>query len=291
MYDTVIIDAMNLAYRSWWPVRELTTSDGVPTGLEFGFIKNLLAITREHIPAEIILAWDGRPTRGLQIFPEYKAGRDKGARDNEPSWIERLDLLRKLLAPMLLSLYNSDTEADEQIARYVKHNPDKNIIISSTDRDFHQLVSEKVTVVGTSGKIYDVDAVKEKWGVEPKKVLLFRAIEGEKSSDNFPGVPRISAVIKVRLASEATSLDHMIQLIDEGEFPGKSKERLQQGKDVIRRNYALADLWSQEEKPDEIQIPTGESTEVLKLCEKLELKSLLERKEWRLFQKEAVASE
>jgi 5'-3' exonuclease len=37
-FDFVLVDAMNLSYRSWWKVKDLKTSKGIPTGLEYGFI-------------------------------------------------------------------------------------------------------------------------------------------------------------------------------------------------------------------------------------------------------------
>jgi 5'-3' exonuclease len=159
-YDYTVVDSHLLAYRSWWPVRDLSNSDGTPTGLEFGFIKGVQAVARNW-QAKVILAWDGYPKRCNEIFPfvpatettpesGYKSGRQKHVdKESEPPWNPRLERLRNVLIPLVTTLYDPAAEADEEIARFVfwAQRKGKRTLIISKDRDFHQLVSDNVHLV------------------------------------------------------------------------------------------------------------------------------------------------
>jgi len=310
-YDTVIIDAMLLAYRSWWPVRELIRADGTPTGLEYGFIKNVLATARRYAPAKLLLAWDGRPARCEAIFPRtivdgkevgYKAGRTKHKdHETEPPWSPRLEKVRAILLPAITSLYHPETEADEEIARwcYLEAKANRRTLIISKDQDLHQLVYDTEDLSGTGAirscthitkgaeeDILDHEKIAEKWNLPPQQIVYFRAISGD-SSDGIPGIPRIKKEVKQQLALNAKTLDHLLEMIDEGKFvtTDKQREKLQGGKEVIRRNFQLSELRSQGDyQPNVLSGTNGDTTQALQFCRENEFDSLLQRGEWRLFQ-------
>lgn len=284
-YHSTVIDAMNMAYRSWWPVKDLCTPEGVRTGLEFGFIKNLLSQIRNAHPGKLVLAWDGRPTRCLDLYPEYKAGRVKPQKDDvEPPWPPRLERLMQVLSNPFTTLYGEDTEADEQIARFAKKQEveGNTTLIYSTDDDMKQLVSELTHVHTWREGPYTPEAVEEKFGVPVEKLILLKAISGD-SSDNIPGVKRIPADIKQRLVNESSDLEDMLRRIDHADFfRGTQKQKLIDGKDIIRRNYILMNLRDDTEPPTLLEGTTGDCQEVVNLCEELQLESLVARKEWSL---------
>lgn len=293
--DTVVvIDAMNLCYRSWWPCRELKTQAGNHTGLEFGFIKNLLAVVRDNYPAQVVLAWDGIPKRALAINPEYKANRDHSNRSEEAPWLPRLERLRQTMSSLLESLYHEDLEADEQIARLVSEREaqNKQTIILSNDDDNDQLASALTTI------LTDVKAdpagrpdVIAKWGVPPDKMPMFRAIKGD-SSDNLKGIPRIPTEIVIRLVTEARDIDHLLHLIDAvGYLSDTQRAKFKAGKEVIKTNHSIMNLRDQTQPPVSMPSATGDLTPVMGLCRELELTSLLSRKEWQLFKREAADAE
>jgi DNA polymerase-1 len=290
MYDSVIIDSMMMAYKSWWPVRDFKTSTGVHSGLEFGFMKNLLYVTREFTPAKVVLAWDGRPTKGLDLASDYKANRNKDMKSEEPPWGPRLSLVMDLLADVTLSLYHPETEADEQIARWVKQEEEagRKTLIVSADKDLHQLTSSS-THVKTKEKsediILDGGKVRAIWGVIPERIPLIRAISGD-TSDNIKGVPRIAAGTKIRLATEASTptVEALIEKINSADYlSAREKEKLVEGRDLIIRNHKMMALRGQTEPPTVLKPPTGDTTKVLEFCRLMELNSLVNRGEWRLF--------
>ena len=280
---------MNLAFRSWWNVRSLKTSLGVHSGLEFGFIKNFLYNIRDHYPAKIILAWDGKPKKGLDLSQDYKANRDKSVLLEEPPWGPRLKKIKDLLSELVLTLYHPETEADEQIARWVFQEESKGnkTLIISNDRDLYQLVTNN-THIKTKGKqedrIITVQEVKDEWGVDPRRLPLLRSISGD-SSDNIKGVPRISTSTKQGLVNRlsSNSIDELINLIDSSPLPTlKEREKLIAGKELINRNFKMMDLFSQVEEPTIYGVLKGDLDQIKLFCQELELKSLVDRGEWEL---------
>lgn len=290
-YDAIIIDAMNMAYRSWWNCRTLTTTKGteiINTGLEFGFIRSLLAYIREYQPAQAYLAWDGVPARSLAINSEYKAGRDKSKQETEQPWAPRLERLRDIITPMVSSCYHPEMEADEIMAIFVKQQEaqEKTTLIISNDSDMFQLVSNHTHVFPADKEqtIVARPGVIDRFGVPPEKVPLYRAISGDRS-DNLPGVPRISDEFKIQLVTEAHDIDSLIESFHRAPYlTPRQREKLLEGSELVRKNFQIMNL---RDLTGPLPIPTpatGDVGPVLQLCRELELKSLLERKEWRLFQ-------
>lgn len=304
-YDFILVDSHLLAYRSWWPVRDLHTMDGTPSGLEFGFIKNVLALARNWQPGRMVLAWDGAPLRCNTIYPKvtgadgvetgYKSGRQKHAdKESEPAWDPRFRILRDAFLPMVHTLYDPDTEADEQIARFVHkaERDGKRTIIISKDRDFHQLISANTHLVlgGDELNVISPVEVETQWGVIPEKVTLRRAIEGD-TSDGLAGIPRIPKEIIVSLAKDATDLEDLLHKIRHGKYCKSDKQltKLLEGEQIIRRNYALAELKSQAQfQPTVLPGTVGDTTRVIQLCKELEFHSLISRREWELFKGEPL---
>jgi DNA polymerase-1 len=300
MFDSVVIDTSLLCYRNWYPVRELVSSDGIHTGLEYGLIKGILAITRIWQPAEVIMAWDGFPKRCNDIFPKriengqevgYKSGRQKHVdKETEAPWSPRIEELKKVFLPAVKALYHPETEADEQIARYTYQQTrmGKKTLIISKDRDFHQMISSQVSLVlGDEDQLITPKEVEDKWGLTPDKVIYRRAMEGD-SGDAIKGIPRFPKDIIIALASKAESLDHLIDLGKTGGFC-KNAKQLQKFIDhegVVRRNYALSELSTQANyDPNFVEGYTGDITQLRDMCHRLEFRSLLDRKEWSILSK------
>jgi DNA polymerase-1 len=286
-YDDIIVDCLNLSYRSWWHCRKLTTKAGTATGLEFGFIKNFLSHARVHQPAKVHLAWDGIPIRVLTAFPEYKAKRKHTNQEAEAPWGPRLEVVRNAFTPMVHNYYHPEKEADELIAEFVHQQVQqgRKTLIISTDRDMHQLVSDLTHLDCAEDEILDPAGVEKKWGLPPSQVTYYRAIAGD-SSDDIPGIPRIKNEWKIQLAKDAKSLDHLIELCFQAPYLSDTQRtKLKDGTAIIRRNYHIMNLTAQTELPTLIAQPTGDTTLVRDLCRQLELESLLkpERREWRLF--------
>ena len=87
------------------------------------------------------------------------------------------------------------------------------------DSDLLQLVSPTVRVALASGaqrqKVYDVAAVRERYGgLGPDAVPDLKAIQGDKS-DNIPGVKGIGAKNAIRLLTEFGSLEGIYERLED----------------------------------------------------------------------------
>ena len=90
----LLVDALNIAFRAHhvYDVKQgLTTSEGLPTGLIYGFLTIIAKWKRKYPHHQIVVVWDrpgGKEWR-QKIVPEYKANRpsapapDPGAKVND----------------------------------------------------------------------------------------------------------------------------------------------------------------------------------------------------------------
>ena len=106
-------------------------------------------------------------------------------------------------------------EADDTIAYIAQMYEDtcKKITIISTDRDFYQLVDDRIQVWSPiKKKMYEVDTVIEEFGVHPNNMVLYRAFTGD-ASDNIPGVSGIGP--KTILKTIPQLKDDMVFTLDD----------------------------------------------------------------------------
>ena len=89
----------------------------------------------------------------------------------------------------VLSVDNA--EADDVIAyisKQIYNKDENNITILSTDKDFLQLVDNRITVWSpTKKKVYKPDTVLNEYGIPSHNFIFYRAIDGDKS-DSIPGL-------------------------------------------------------------------------------------------------------
>jgi 5'-3' exonuclease len=302
-FNFVVVDCSNLAYRSWWNNRFRKTSQDVFCGLEYGFIQSIMMIARSWYPARLVLVWDGEPVRGLAIFPQvtdettgkvygYKAGRkNPEEKENEPDWDIRLGNLREKFRTVVPSLYHKNNEADEQIAFFTRKADSLKLtsLLISTDQDLHQLVSDYTSVLrfarnkGEDDTIWGEEEIQDYWGVEPKKLPLRWAIEGDGPVN---GIPRIPKTFILDMVNRCDSLKDLFQLIDEGSIfqTDLQEEKFISGKDIIERNYKLLNLHGVDDNLFVLEGTTGNSSSIKKLCSILEMDFFTNRREWSLME-------
>ena len=197
----LIIDGLNTFIRVFSVIPTLN-DDGVHIGGIVGFLKSIGYVIHLFNPTRAIIVFDGKggSTRRRKLFPEYKAGRKTDKRlvrayDFADKEEERANMLRQLqrtvqyLETLPLSILSIDNiEADDTIGYLSKQVFDKNVVISSTDKDFLQLVNDRIKIYSpTKKKIYDEDKIFEEYGIPSRNFLTYRILEGDKS-DNIPGV-------------------------------------------------------------------------------------------------------
>ncbi|MGH7753713.1 MAG: 5'-3' exonuclease [Gemmatimonadales bacterium] len=125
-------------------------------------------------------------------------------------------------------------EADDVIVTLVARAPVGEIRIISSDRDFYQLITQRVRVLhpvrGTREmREVDLSGVEAAFGVQPTQVPDFKALVGD-ASDDIPGVPGIgpktaAALLRVHPTVEAL-LDHLEEMPRHAARLGRMRERI-----------------------------------------------------------------
>ena len=208
-----LIDGSSYVYRAFYAMRNLSTSKGMPTNAVYILSRMLLKLIRDRGPEYLCFVLDSRgPTGRHEKFEQYKATRQKMPEALAVQFPYILEAVEAFGIPML---QKEGLEADDIIATAArKFKAGAKVFIISGDKDLMQLVDDDVLVWDTlKEKLYDRDAVYEKYGVYPEYIADLLAIMGD-SSDNIPGVPGIGEKGAKELVANFGHIDRIIANAD-----------------------------------------------------------------------------
>src|SRR3954451_24378227 len=245
--ELYLIDGSSLAYRAFFALPEsIATSTGVPTNAIFGFASMLVKLLTEHGQKPTIVVWDAGHSGRKEISIDYKSTRQS-----------RPDLLREQwphLAPLVEAFGYKNVqvdgyEADDVIASIAEkaRAQDVPVVIVTGDRDIFQLIDpeSRVRVMATGRgitdtKLYDYQAVIDRYGIPPEKIPDFYGLKGD-TSDNIPGVPGIGDKTASDLLQRFGDLETVLASVDE--ITGaKRKQNLVDHADNARISKQLATM-------------------------------------------------
>lgn len=187
-----LIDGNNQMYRAYHAIRGLTGPDGRSTNAVYGFITMLRKLLADHQPSYIACAFDlAGPTFRTDLSADYKANRSPMPAD----LVEQVPLVHEACEALGVPILTHQRyEADDVIATLARQSlaADMDAVIVTGDKDFYQLVDERVLVYNPrdDGTWYDASGVIEKFGVRPDQVVDVLALMGD-AIDNVKGVPGI----------------------------------------------------------------------------------------------------
>ena len=145
----------------------------------------------------------------------------------------------------------SDCESDDLIACYaLEYAKNTEIIISSLDSDFFQLISDKISVLRYHGEktvICTPEYIKEKFGITPKQYTDFKALVGDKS-DNIKGAEKIGLKTAAALLKEFGNLKSIIDNAQNIKKPS-IRDSVIKNTDKLKMNYQIIKLGSYDLKP------------------------------------------
>ena len=242
-----LLDGPSLVYRAFFALPEsIATSTGVPTNAIFGFASMLVKIVTEYGVCPTVVAWDAGTSGRSELFSEYKAQRRS-----------RPDLLKQqwpAMEPLVEAFGYRNVkvegyEADDVIASLVdgalRASPQVPVTIVTGDRDVFQLIDDAglVRVMATARgitetKIYDRQAVIDRYGIPPELIPDFYGLKGD-TSDNIPGVPGIGDKTASELLQSFGTLEGVLAHIDEVKG-AKRKENLIEHAQDARISMQLA---------------------------------------------------
>ena len=222
----VLIDGSSYLYRAFYALPGLTAPSGQPTGAIYGVLMMLHKLIKDERPNLLGIVFDapGKTFRH-ELFPEYKANR---ARTPEDLIIQIKPLLAAIENLGLPLIRVNGVEADDVIGTLAKEAEQRgmNTLIATSDKDFTQLVSDKITLLDTmKNRLTDRSGVIEKFGLPPEQIIDFLTLSGD-ASDNIPGVPTVGPKTAVKWLQQYSSLAGVIEHAEE--ISGKVGEALRE---------------------------------------------------------------
>jgi DNA polymerase-1 len=239
MPKLVLIDGSSYLYRAFHALPPLTAADGTPTGALFGIVNMLKSSLKEN-PEYIAFVLDAPgPTFRDALYPEYKANRSAMPDDLRAQVEPMIAIVQALGLPVIRV---SGVEADDVIGTYaVQAAKDGiNVVISTGDKDFAQLVGPRITLTNTmTGSVTDEKRVPEKFGVRADQVIDFLALMGD-AVDNVKGVEKCGPKTAAKWLAEYGTLDAIIAGADK--FSGKIGDNLRAALPVLPLNRTLVTI-------------------------------------------------
>jgi len=256
----LVIDGLNTFIRSY-AASPVTNSDGEHVGGISGTLLSIGHAIKNIAPTRVIMVFDGKngSAKRRQIYPEYKANRKFKIRLNRSEVVDKQDNQLEQLIRVIQYLENlpitvitaEATEADDVIAYiandYLAQKQDSQVFIMSSDKDFYQLVNDRIHIWSpTKKRFYYTEDVHTEYGIYPRNFALYRALLGDKS-DNIGGVDGIgekTVQSKFNLLTE----DKQVSLQELKDFasaqPPKVKiyQKFLEAEELIERNIQLMQL-------------------------------------------------
>ena len=258
----LIIDGLNLFFRNF-AMLNIVNEHGVHIGGLGGFLRSLGTLINAIDPTSMYIVFDGENSsmNRKNILSEYKSGRhisritnweifeDVGdEHDAKVDQIVRLIDYLKCLPVKTIAL--DKVEADDIIAHLAQtitnNNANSRAFIVSSDKDFIQLVSDKICVYRPIEKdYYNRDTIVDKFRVLPENFILYKVLMGD-ASDKVPGIKGLGIKKLHKLFPELNerilTLDDIINIAAE-----KHKEHVIYSRVVfdeanLRKNYKIMDL-------------------------------------------------
>ncbi|WP_289295441.1 DNA polymerase I [uncultured Reyranella sp.] len=237
-----LIDGSGYLFRAYHALPPMNRPDGTPINAVFGFCRMLVAdlLDNPEIDHIAMILDAGSVTFRNKIYDKYKANRP----DPPEDLIPQFPLIREAARAFNVTVCELEGyEADDLIATYARLALEAGgtCTIVSSDKDLMQLVRPGVELMDPIKKIkLGPEAVMEKFGVTPDKVVDVQALAGD-STDNVPGAPGIGIKTAAQLINEYGSLETLLERTKEIKQP-KRRESLENNAELIRISKQLVSL-------------------------------------------------
>ncbi|MCM5569982.1 DNA polymerase I [Burkholderiaceae bacterium FT117] len=254
----LLVDGSSFLYRAFHALPDLRNGEGEPTGAVYGMVAMLRRLRNDGKlgggarMGAVVFDAPG-PTFRDDWYPEYKATR-KAMPDDLRKQIPVIhELVRALGWPLVMV---EGIEADDVIGTLARQASERGMktVVATGDKDLAQLVDDKVVLVDTmtrdSGppKPLDRDAVVEKFGVPPERIVDWLTLVGD-TVDNVPGVPKCGPKTAVKWLEQYGSLDEVLAHADE--IKGVVGENLRQSLEWLPTARKLVTVKTDCELPEE----------------------------------------
>lgn len=248
MNRLLIIDGSNLLFQMFFgmPAR-ITNQNGKAIQGTLGFVGALLKIIRKTTPTHLVVLFDGEhENERTSLDANYKANRvDYSQTPEEETPFSQLpDVYDALDYLNIKHTETTDCETDDIIASYAyTYGSDCEIIISSFDSDFFQLINDKVSIFryrGSNSVVCTPAYIEEKLSIKPSQYADYKSLTGD-TADNIKGAPKVGPKTAASLINEFSSLEGILKNADKIAKPS-IRASIQENTNRLRTNYALIKL-------------------------------------------------
>lgn len=282
-----LIDAYALIYRAFFAFinRPLTNARGENTSAPFGFANFLQGIRDEYEPDYIAVVFDSGYSHRKELYPDYKATREKMPRELRDS-LPRIRELVEAFGDRVVEV--EGWEADDVIGSLATLAVAEGLeaVIVSGDKDFSQLVGDRVHLLnpgrggphGVAAEWLDAKGASKKFGVEPGQVVDYLALVGD-SSDNVPGAPGIGPKTAQKLLREYGTVDEVLSRAAEIKAK-RPRESLLANRDDVLLSKQLVTIRTDLELDadlDDLRVSAPDNERLRALYVDLEFRTLVER--------------
>ncbi len=208
-----LIDTFAYLFRSYYMStknKPLTNDKGFPTGLLTGLVGMIKKFykDRKNMPFIVFALESQTKTKRAEKLGEYKQNR----KDAPKEMLLQIPIALEWLQKMGFTCVEvSGFEADDVIASLATLSPYKTRIYSK-DKDFNQLLSDKIALFDGKTEFLAKDCVK-KYGILPSQFTDYQGIVGD-SSDNYKGVKGIGSKNAKELLQRLGSLEKIYENLD-----------------------------------------------------------------------------
>lgn len=224
---------MALIYRAHFAFAKTPriSSKGINTSAVFGFANTILEVINKEKPDYLGVAFDTpKPTFRHVEYTPYKAQRQEQPEDITIAipYVKRL--VEAMDIPLLiLDGYEADDVIGTIAKKAVRANPDIEVFMMTPDKDYGQLVEERIKMykpafMGKGVEVLGPKEVCERWNIaNVDQVIDMLGLMGD-AVDNIPGIPGVGEKTAQKLIEQFGSLENLLDNTDQ--LKGKLQENL-----------------------------------------------------------------
>ena len=247
----LLVDGSNLLFQMFFgmPAR-IVNAQGKAIQGTLGFVGALLKIIRGTEPTHIAVLFDGEHENGRsEINADYKANRADYSQvpEEENPFSQLPDVYAALDHLRIKHAETENCETDDWIAGYaLRYGAETEIVISSFDSDFFQLITDKVSVLRYRGEktvLCTPAYIREKFHITPAQYADFKSLVGD-AADNIKGAEGIGPKTAAKLLLQYGTLENILMNAESIEKPSvrdsvlRNTERLKNNYKMIKLNHS-----------------------------------------------------
>jgi 5'-3' exonuclease len=234
----LIVDTNNLAHRVYHSMSRLGD-----VAIIYGLPVMVGSLIKQFNPKRTYLVWDGKKSEHrLKLLPTYKERKKHSNFDAEDFYYQRDVVMKIFRALGVKQIHGLKYESDDLIYSLVRKFKGKRIVIASNDKDFHQLINDKVHVYNAKDITLTAENLRLHFDYTPTQCIDYLCLVGD-DSDKIKGYPGIGPAKAAQFFKEHSSISSFLQSTNSFKHIDKTKLEL-----LYAINRQLIDLQFYHEK-------------------------------------------